>query len=170
MINQPSKRHGEVFVKAMDIVNSLQGSPSCTRLATVSLLNTCGSLERPVNAAPGGGDDVDTILDSVKAVYAARLAVCELTEAGTAIPSDCSNIVMTPKAYGGRKGFLARASAAKQTVTILKEDKVNGKHLGKCLRSLESRPQWWTSYSNARQNAVVMCQAVRTNIDRGKPK
>lgn len=35
-----------------------------------------------------------------------------------------------------------------------------------CLRALESRPQWWTSYSNSRQNAMVICQAARIETER----
>ncbi|KAI9925205.1 hypothetical protein MW887_006125 [Aspergillus wentii] len=38
--------------------------------------------------------------------------------------------------------------------------------LGSCLKSLESRPQWWTSYSNSRQNAVVICQAARVENEK----
>lgn len=33
--------------------------------------------------------------------------------------------------------------------------------LEQCLKTLESRPQWWTSYSNSRQNALIICQASR---------
>ncbi|GLA81240.1 hypothetical protein AtubIFM56815_004882 [Aspergillus tubingensis] len=43
---------------------------------------------------------------------------------------------------------------------------VSKRHLESCLRSLESRPQWWTSYSNSRQNAVVICQAARFENER----
>lgn len=35
-----------------------------------------------------------------------------------------------------------------------------------CLKSLESRPQWWTSYSNSRQNAMVICQATRVEMEK----
>jgi hypothetical protein len=35
-----------------------------------------------------------------------------------------------------------------------------------CLKTLQSSPQYWTSFSNARQNAVVMCQASRDAIER----
>jgi len=31
---------------------------------------------------------------------------------------------------------------------------------------LESRPQWWISYSNARQNAVLMCHAARHEVEK----
>ncbi|OKL55663.1 hypothetical protein UA08_08963 [Talaromyces atroroseus] len=36
----------------------------------------------------------------------------------------------------------------------------------KCLSGLESRPQWWTSYSNSRQNAIVICQAARVETEK----
>ena len=35
-----------------------------------------------------------------------------------------------------------------------------------CLKALESRPQWWTSYSNNRQNAMVICQAARIETEK----
>jgi hypothetical protein len=40
------------------------------------------------------------------------------------------------------------------------------KDLEQCLRSLESRPQWWTSYSNNRQNAMIICQASRIETEK----
>lgn len=40
------------------------------------------------------------------------------------------------------------------------------KDLEQCLRSLESRPQWWTSYSNNRQNAIIICQASRIEAEK----
>lgn len=40
------------------------------------------------------------------------------------------------------------------------------KDLEQCLRSLESRPQWWTSYSNNRQNAMIICQASRIEAEK----
>lgn len=46
-------------------------------------------------------------------------------------------------------------------------DKVGIRHIRECLQSLESRPQWWTSYSNSRQNAAIMCQAARADIEKG---
>ena len=38
--------------------------------------------------------------------------------------------------------------------------------LEQCLKALESRPQWWTSYSNSRQNAMVICQASRIEVEK----
>ncbi|EGC49326.1 nuclear membrane fusion protein Kar5 [Histoplasma capsulatum var. duboisii H88] len=103
----------------------------------------------------GGDDDTDknnssNSLDNLKALFAARLAVCELIGAGAAIPEQCSPILISHSTYG-HPG---------------EQDQVQPSRLEPCLRSLESRPQWWTSYSNSRQNAAVMCQAARTEIER----
>jgi hypothetical protein len=38
--------------------------------------------------------------------------------------------------------------------------------LEQCLKTLESRPQWWTSYSNSRQNALVICHASRIETEK----
>jgi hypothetical protein len=63
--------------------------------------------------------------------------------------------------------FLNQGAGQRRT-TGLGYDDIKGQQLGQCLKSLESRPQWWTSYSNNRQNAVVMCQAARGQIEKGE--
>lgn len=45
-------------------------------------------------------------------------------------------------------------------------DEVPKELLEQCLRTLESRPQWWTSYSNSRQNALVICHASRIETEK----
>ncbi|KAK5141615.1 hypothetical protein LTR04_002533, partial [Oleoguttula sp. CCFEE 6159] len=141
-------------------------SPSCNRIATATLLNSCSSLD-----AHGGADksSTESILDEVKSVYAARLAVCELTGAKATIPDQCSSFV--PVERDGKRqgfgGFLRRKGRrSKATEYTADYDDITEVQLEQCLRALESRPQWWTSYSNARQNAVIMCQATRSEIEK----
>ncbi|KAI9847510.1 MAG: hypothetical protein M1837_002411 [Sclerophora amabilis] len=68
---------------------------------------------------------------------------------------------------GGLAGLFKHARYAARGNHLLSENmQVAEKHLEQCLKSLESRPQSWTSYSNGRQNAFVMCQAARSIIDR----
>ncbi|GLA72447.1 hypothetical protein AtubIFM55763_002986 [Aspergillus tubingensis] len=102
-----------------------------------------------------------TTLEHIRSIYAARLAICELNEAGAAVPTSCHPITMRlPQKkglFGLSTGYKTHFNAA-ETVT-------KGQ-LESCLRSLESRPQWWTSYSNSRQNAVVICQAARFENER----
>ncbi|KAG5300256.1 nuclear membrane fusion protein Kar5 [Histoplasma capsulatum G186AR] len=140
-------QRSEVFSDAIKLLDSMKSSPSCNRLAATNLILSCQSI--------GGDDDTDknnssNSLDNLKALFAARLAVCELIGAGAAIPEQCSPILISHSTYGHPGA----------------QDQVQPSRLEPCLRSLESRPQWWTSYSNSRQNAAVMCQAARTEIER----
>lgn len=138
-----------VFTQTLALLDSMMQAPSCHRRAASNLLTSCQSIETA--SAPDSNEAVET-LDNIKALYAARLAVCELTGAGAAAPSQCANIFDSGLDKNGQKD-----------ATIARSDRI-----GPCLTSLESRPQWWTSYSNARQNAVVMCQAARIEVEKGE--
>ena len=89
-------------------------------------------------------------MDDLKSVYATRLAICELRSAGAPIPPKCESFA---PALNNDKGKAY--------------DKGDNRDLSHCLKSLESRPQWWTSYSNNKQNAIVMCRAARVEIEKG---
>jgi hypothetical protein len=91
-------------------------------------------------------------MEDVRSIYAAQLAICEIVSAETAIPQSCKSLALFPELKSHRE---------------LSSKSVRKDHLSQCLQSLESRPQWWTSYSNSRQNAVVMCQAAREDIEKG---
>ena len=107
------------------------------------LLDSCHSIE-------GSGHDVDTSAEDLQSIYAAQLAVCEIGSADSIKPQSCNSLSMMAK------------DKSKGLKSIRKET------LRQCLKSLESRPQWWTSYSNNRQNAEIMCQAARIDIEKGR--
>ena len=130
----------------------MKSSPSCNRIAATRLVTSCQSIGG--KAASLGTEDYVT-LEHTRSLYAARLAICELNGAGTSTPAPCSPVVVLPPQ---KKGLFGSATKYKLQDNI--EDAIP-QHLGSCLKSLESRPQWWTSYSNSRQNAVVICQASR---------
>lgn len=106
------------------------------------------------------GSDTHETLDRIRSVYAARLAICELDGAGASVPSPCLPVTATPSTTKSRFGFTAKFKAANNGT-----DSVPSELLEQCLRALESRPQWWTSYSNNRQNAMVICQASRMEVE-----
>ena len=133
--------NSEVYSQALGLLSSMQSAPSCNRAATSSLLTACQSIEGPTN---------EHALDDVRSMYAAQLAVCELKGAGSQIPPYCS--------IGLPSDFTAVTQSSKWHENV---------QLKQCLKSLESRPQWWTSYSNNKQNAVVLCQAARVEIEKG---
>lgn len=95
-------------------------------------------------------------LDHIKSLYAARLAVCEVSGAGARVPDECSQLVVSHLGKPSRTWFQGSGGDAELPTSQLQP----------CLQALESKPQWWTSYSNNRQNAAIMCQAARIEVER----
>lgn len=136
----------------------MQSAPSCNQRAASSLITSC-------QAFSAGGNDKEVSpgvdLDHLKSLYAARLAVCEVTGAGATVPEQCTSI------FPGRSYNTQPHQSNYRGPHDSHEDHLAPyRQLEPCLKSLESKPQWWTSYSNSRQNAAVMCQAARFDIER----
>ncbi|KAK6351241.1 hypothetical protein TWF718_004411 [Orbilia javanica] len=71
-----------------------------------------------------------------KNFFATKLAICELSSANVDYPKECRGNIQSSK------------------------------DLNKCIKRLESRPQWWTSWSNCIQSVGVLCQAVREEAEK----
>ncbi|KAJ5603714.1 hypothetical protein N7537_006670 [Penicillium hordei] len=147
-----------IFNEAVKILDSMRSSPSCNRLAATKLVNSCQTFS-------DGKDDTQTdspeTLDLLRSVYAARLALCEIDGAGTPLPPSCLPVTVSPPPQKNRFGFVSRHRGPDPV-----SDEVPKELLEQCLRTLESRPQWWTSYSNSRQNALVICHASRMETEK----
>ncbi|KAI1912682.1 hypothetical protein LOZ12_002640 [Ophidiomyces ophidiicola] len=144
----------EILSDAIRLLDSMKTSSSCHQRAVMDLVSSCQSLE---DNAKSRGKDSSTHLDQFKSLYAARLAVCELDGAGAATPDSCIPILNIQHEDTILNSYNEGEKVRKVVVPA---------HLTSCLQSLESKPQWWTSYSNSRQNAAVMCQASRFEIER----
>lgn len=160
-----TSRNHKVITQAVDFVVSMQNAPTCTRMAASHLMNECKLLEHAPDFAKLRPE---AYLDNVKTEYAAKLAVCELLSAQPSNPMpppNCEILVPTSKACGkGGSWWYSRPDTSltdKQCYPEIKEYQYV-----QCLKTLQSSPQYWTSFSNARQNAVVMCQASRDAIER----
>jgi hypothetical protein len=159
-----TSRNYRVITQAVDFVVSMQTAPTCTRMAASHLMNECKLLEHAPDFAKARPE---AYLDNVKTEYAAKLAVCELLSAqpiNPTPPPNCEILVPSSKACskGGRWWYTnPEVLEDKQCYPAFKEYQYT-----QCLKSLQSTPQFWTSFSNARQNAVVMCQASRDAIER----
>ncbi|KAH6881304.1 hypothetical protein BKA58DRAFT_327155, partial [Alternaria rosae] len=133
-------------------------------MAASHLMNECKLLEHAPDFARSRPE---AYLDNVKTEYAAKLAVCELLSAqpvNPTPPANCDILVPASRHCGkGGSWWHARPEVPsdKQCYPDFKEFQYT-----QCLKSLQSTPQYWTSFSNARQNAVVMCQASRDVIER----
>lgn len=149
--NSPDSQ-SQVYGHAIQLLESLRASPSCNRLAASALIHSCQSID-------GSSIDKEESLENSKSIYAAQLAICELTDAGSKPPGPCELFSSNKDFQPGHK-LNHNANHHGGIPDALK------KKLGLCLQSLESRPQHWTSYSNNRQNAVVMCQAARMHVEK----
>jgi hypothetical protein len=134
-------------------------------MAASHLMSECKLLEHAPDFAKSRPE---AYLDNVKTEYAAKLAICELLSAqpnNPVPPTNCEMLVPTSHACS-RRGtwWYSRPETTvneKQCYPEIKEYQYT-----QCLKTLQSSPQYWTSFSNARQNAVVMCQASRDAIER----
>jgi hypothetical protein len=159
-----TSRNQKVITQAVDFVVSMQTAPTCTRMAASHLMNECKLLEHAPDFAKSRPE---VYLDGVKTEYAAKLAVCELLSAQPVnpLPPPYCDILVPSSRHCGKGGswWYARPEAFndKQCYQDFKDYQYT-----QCLKSLQSTPQFWTSFSNARQNAVVMCQASRDAIER----
>ena len=135
----------EIYSHALQLLSALQGSPSCNRVAASTLLDSCHSIDGSKQAA-------ELSFEDARSIYAAQLAVCEIESAESSIPQSCRALVPVLDSKVHKRA---------------PQERTRKGLLSQCLQTLESRPQWWTSYSNNRQNAVVMCQAARVDIEKG---
>ncbi|KAF3492398.1 uncharacterized protein GIQ15_01915 [Arthroderma uncinatum] len=150
--------HNDIFSEALQLLDSMQHAPSCNQRAVANLITSCqvfssGKSERGQYSA------LD--LDNVKSLYAARLAICEVTGAGAAVPNQC--LAILPSRDNEKPIYTFKRQVSQESE---EKDVIPEKLLAPCLRSLESKPQWWTSYSNSRQNAAVMCHAARLDVEK----
>jgi hypothetical protein len=153
------ERHlDSIFNEAIHLLDSISTSPSCNRVAATKLVASCQTFTDGKDNAQMNDPES---LDLLRSIYAARLALCEIDGAGTAIPSSCLPITVPTPLQNNHFGFgnwHRRSDAA--------SGEIPKELLEKCLRTLESRPQWWTSYSNSRQNALVICHASRIETEK----
>lgn len=165
LFSHTASRNQRVITQAVDFVVSMQTAPTCTRMAASHLMNECKLLEHAPDFAKSRPD---AYLDNVKTEYAAKLAVCELLSAqptNPMPPPNCDILVPTSRACSkSGSWWYSRPETPlneKQCYPDFKEHQYV-----QCLKTLQSSPQYWTSFSNARQNAVVMCQASRDALER----
>ncbi|KAJ5583439.1 hypothetical protein N7535_002059 [Penicillium sp. DV-2018c] len=147
-----------IFNEAVNILDSIGSAPSCNLVAATRLVSSCQTFS---DGNDGSQTDSPETLDHLRSVYAARLALCEIDGAGNSIPSSCLPVTLSPPPQKNRFGFMARHRGSDTA-----SSEVPRELLEHCLRTLESRPQWWTSYSNSRQNALVICHASRMEAEK----
>jgi hypothetical protein len=152
----------DIYTRAVAVLDSLQSAPSCHRIATVSLIDSCQSLDSNV---------ADASLSEVREKYATRLAMCELSGAKVQLPSQCDPFVISTR-HCPKKPSTGILGKLKLVGNDLESEpcfaSTDTAQLKRCLNVIHEKPQWWTSYSNALQNVFLVCQASRGAVEQGK--
>ncbi|KEF63516.1 uncharacterized protein A1O9_01494 [Exophiala aquamarina CBS 119918] len=133
-----------VLVKAMQVIDTVTARSTCHQAAAAQLLGTCKAAGKDVAAEEGKHE----LLERAKSVYAVRLSVCETGEGRAAIPTACKPILAAPRQLSSEF------------------EVVNSVYLPQCLEALMVEHYYWTSYSNSRQDANTLCQAVTLEASR----
>ena len=155
--------------QTLDLIKNVESLPSCAKIASSALLHSCSALEGSIKHDESEltrGSDL--FVEEEADIYSARLAVCELSGADFSIPKECRSFIPDDKVKRKRGicGFWSRNGASEPTTTFQSYDEITLSNLQQCRRALGSTSQSWTSYSNNRQNAVVMCRAMRSEIEK----
>lgn len=148
-------KESEYLREAYTLVDQVQTAPSCNQLAAYQLLTSCKGLEVGVD-----GTETPVLLERVKNLYAARLAICELESAHAVIPTICQDIMSISLSD------LTREEQPRLNRLWHGRDCVDAKVLQPCVKALHGKPTSWTSYSNNRAQAITMCHAVRDHLER----
>jgi hypothetical protein len=158
-------RINEAMHSIISTMNKVENLPSCQKLASQALLNTCSEIDHETSLATSKG--IDVLLERSKSIYATRLAICELMDASANIPATCSPFRPVEQAsrVNGFRGFIFKGRVDKSNTQHPLDQ---SKDLERCSASLSLNPVWWTSYSNARQNAVLLCHSMRAELDKGE--
>lgn len=159
----------ESMATSLKTLSDLETQPSCNKIATASLIHSCSTLDGSVT--PTDNDitrGVDFLVQEEINVYAARLAVCELSSAKAFVPHACKAFV--PTATTTKKtswaGYLTGGGASKPRPMYPEYDEITAQHLAQCLSALHTSPQAWTSFTSSKASALNICQAMRGEIER----
>lgn len=149
-------RESQYLQEAYELVEQVQISRTCNQLAAYQLLTSCKSLE----VGPDGTESPQ-LLEKVKNLYAARLAVCELQSAHASVPTQCKDIMSVSLSDLGIEEEQSRLNRL-----WCGRDCVEARVLNPCLKALHDKSTSWTSYSNNRAQAFTMCHAIRDHLER----
>lgn len=144
-------------------IDSLHSAPACTQLASSKLITDCQLLDDPTEFAKVHPNQV---LEDVQNEYALKLAVCEyvgVQHSHSKPPPHCHAFLPSKKACMKSSWLWAQEESSGDDLCYPKTNKAD---LTQCLSTMQSSPQMWTSYSNARSRAMHICHLSRQHIDK----
>ena len=156
---------------SLQTLRDLETRPSCYKVAAASLIHSCSTLDG--SFTPTDNDiarGADFIIHDEISIYAARLAVCELSSAKASIPPPCKAFVPTIKTVKKTSwaGYLTSSGPTKPPQLYPEYDELTEQSLEQCLNALHSSNQAWTSFTSSKQNAAIMCHSMPGEIERDR--
>lgn len=146
-------RSNELYSSAMLELKRLEEEPICHRVAAQLLMSNCEGLE-DINQK-----EYDLYSGRVQRHYveslAASLAICDMERSSMLVPDACESF---------RLPALLHASQESEGKLQVSQEQV-----GACLKGLGKDPSHWLSWTSYRDNCLLICQAARSDIDKGKP-
>lgn len=151
----------ELYAQAITVLDKMDKKPSCHRLATLTLIESCQTLEVATTS--------EVELFEIRSEFGIRLALCEM-EGAANIPSACADFRPGPcsisMSWGGFfRGQKKMRETSNENVCYAEVTMIQ---VQECRRALNGNPQDWMSYSNSMQNLEVICQASRNAIEQGR--
>jgi hypothetical protein len=154
----PRSEHDNVeYQRAFDLVKQLRGQSTCHQAAGLQMIASCQS----VNSENPTSTKSEEALDRYKSAYAARNAMCELYEAGLPVNPQCLALMSFTADFELGSGPMLATSTHGSSAEI-----INTRDLNRCLSALHKDTRSWTSYSNSKQNAAVLCEGSRLAIQK----
>lgn len=144
-------------------IDSLRSAPACTQLASSKLITDCQLLDHPTDFAKVNPHQS---LEDVQNEYALKLAICEFVgaeHANSKPPPNCHAFLPSKEACVKRSWLWSHAEASHEELCYPMKTKTD---MPRCLATMRSSPQTWTSYSNARIRAMHICHLSRQHIDK----
>jgi hypothetical protein len=157
--------------RAIQVVENHDSLPYCQKMAASSLIHSCATLQGKTaddEEALGTSQDMNATLGEEKTLYAARLAVCELSDSKVPVPKQCTSFIPTRETTKktGWFGYLPVPGVWKSIVRYPDYEQATKRDRDACVQALYASNQAWHSYSNAGQDAVKLCHAVRGDIEK----
>jgi uncharacterized protein YoxC len=157
--------------RAIQVVEKHDSLPYCQKMAASSLIHSCATLQGKTTdeeETQGTSQDMNATLGEEKTLYAARLAVCELSDSKVPVPKQCTSFIPTRETTKktGWFGYLPVPGVWKSIVRYPDYEQATKRDRDACVQALYASNQAWHSYSNAGQDAVKLCHAVRGDIER----
>jgi uncharacterized protein YoxC len=157
--------------RAIQVVENHDSLPYCQKMAASSLIHSCATLQGKTSdedEPQGTSQDMNATLGEEKTLYAARLAICELSDSKVPVPKQCTSFIPTRETTKktGWFGYLPVPGVWKSIVRYPDYEQATKRDRDACVQALYASNQAWHSYSNAGQDAVKLCHAVRGDIER----